>query len=79
MSPLMKLGYQKFLTIDDLWNLKSEDQSKKVSELFEAAWNKELKKKKLISFFIYIYIVFNIFNIFSLLFLFLCLLLVHHC
>ncbi|RIA93900.1 ATP-binding cassette transporter 1 [Glomus cerebriforme] len=45
MTPLMKLGHRKFLTIDDLWNLDTEDQSKKVSEKFEAAWNKELKKK----------------------------------
>jgi ATP-binding cassette subfamily C (CFTR/MRP) protein 1 len=46
MTPLMKLGHEKFLTIDDLWNLDSEYQSKRISEKFEAAWNRELKKKK---------------------------------
>ncbi|CAI2167258.1 20609_t:CDS:10 [Funneliformis geosporum] len=46
MTPLMKLGYQKFLTMDDLWNLNSEEKSKKISEEFEAAWNNELEKKK---------------------------------
>ncbi|GBC03741.1 hypothetical protein RclHR1_00530016 [Rhizophagus clarus] len=46
MTPLMKLGHSKFLTIDDLWNLDPEYRSRKISEDFEAAWNKELKKKK---------------------------------
>ena len=49
MTPLMKLGHRKYLTMDDLWNLNPEDQSEKISEKFQAAWNKELKKKKSIS------------------------------
>ena len=49
MTPLMKLGHRKFLTTDDLWNLDPENQSEKIAEKFHAAWNKELKKKKLIS------------------------------
>ncbi len=48
MTPLMKLGYQKYLTMDDLWNLSPEEQSKIISEKFETAWNKELEKKQLI-------------------------------
>jgi len=67
MTPLMKLGHQKYLTIDDLWNLDSEDRSKKISEKFDAAWDKELKKKKLISFLVYL---FNIFLFLFLLFFF---------
>jgi ATP-binding cassette, subfamily C (CFTR/MRP), member 1 len=46
MTPLMKRGHQKFLTMDDLWNLSPEDQSDKISKKFEDAWNGELKKKK---------------------------------
>ncbi|CAB4400795.1 unnamed protein product [Rhizophagus irregularis] len=45
MTPLMKLGHQKFLTMDDLWNLDPQYRSKKISEDFDVAWNKELKKK----------------------------------
>lgn len=62
MTPLMKLGHQKFLTMDDLWNLDPQYRSKKISEDFDVAWNKELKKKKLLSFLLYLYI--SIFNIF---------------
>ncbi|CAG8502871.1 1064_t:CDS:10 [Rhizophagus irregularis] len=36
MTPLMKLGHQKFLTMDDLWNLDPQYRSKKISEDFDA-------------------------------------------
>ncbi|CAG8634509.1 7620_t:CDS:2, partial [Scutellospora calospora] len=45
MTPLMKLGHKKYLTLVDLWNLNSEDNSKKISADFESAWKKELSKK----------------------------------
>ncbi|RUS27181.1 ABC transporter transmembrane region-domain-containing protein [Jimgerdemannia flammicorona] len=46
MTPLMKLGYQKYLTMDDLWNLKCEDQSKIISDSFQNNWQKEMQKPK---------------------------------
>ncbi|CAG8480040.1 2241_t:CDS:10 [Ambispora gerdemannii] len=45
MTPLMKLGYSKYLTFEDLWELKKEDQSTLLSRKFEVAWKKELAKK----------------------------------
>ncbi|RCH98429.1 ATP-binding cassette, sub-C (CFTR MRP), member 9, partial [Rhizopus stolonifer] len=46
MTPLMRLGYQKPLSMEDLWNLKSDDQSAFVSAQFQQNWQKELTKKK---------------------------------
>ncbi|CAG8462760.1 17093_t:CDS:10 [Acaulospora colombiana] len=46
MTPLMKLGYRKYLALDDLRNLRSEDMSQKIATKFEVAWKKELSKKK---------------------------------
>ncbi|KAF1798871.1 P-loop containing nucleoside triphosphate hydrolase protein [Mucor lusitanicus] len=46
MTPLMRLGYQKPLTMDDLWNLKSDDQSAVVGVKFQENWQKELNKAK---------------------------------
>ncbi|KAG9295694.1 hypothetical protein G9A89_001711 [Geosiphon pyriformis] len=46
MSSLMKLGHSKYLTMDDLWDLKSSDQSAKLSRKFTIAWERELTKKK---------------------------------
>ncbi|KAI8362629.1 multi drug resistance-associated protein MRP [Blakeslea trispora] len=46
MTPLMRLGYQKPLTMEDLWNLKSDDQSANVSTQFQQNWQKELAKQK---------------------------------
>lgn len=80
MTPLMKLGHQKFLTMDDLWNLDPEYQTKKLSEKFDAAWNKELKKKRLLSFFYYIYIFLSLTYSYSYYFYsYFFYLLVHHC
>ncbi|KAF9109012.1 hypothetical protein BGX27_008133, partial [Mortierella sp. AM989] len=45
VTGLMRKGYNKPLTMDDLWELRNDDQSKKVSLSFEEAWEKELKKK----------------------------------
>ncbi|KAG0202488.1 hypothetical protein BGX28_005009 [Mortierella sp. GBA30] len=45
VTDLMRKGYAKPLTMDDLWVLKKEDQSKNVSLTFEQAWEKELKKE----------------------------------
>ncbi|CAG8452470.1 10619_t:CDS:10 [Ambispora leptoticha] len=45
MTQLMKLGYSKYLTFEDLWDLKKEDQSTVLSRKFEIAWKKELTKK----------------------------------
>jgi ABC-type multidrug transport system fused ATPase/permease subunit len=46
MSPLMKLGYEKYLTQDDLWNLRARDSSKKTAGDFRAAWAIESRKKR---------------------------------
>ncbi|GAB5588211.1 hypothetical protein Unana1_03111 [Umbelopsis nana] len=45
MTPLMKLGYKQPLLMEDLWNLKPEDQSAVISERFEQNWDREMKKK----------------------------------
>ncbi|CAJ0826241.1 3215_t:CDS:10 [Entrophospora sp. SA101] len=45
MTPLMKLGHEKYLTMDDLWNLNYNDQSHRISQKFEQIWKKELSKK----------------------------------
>ncbi|KAF9128020.1 hypothetical protein BGW39_005426 [Mortierella sp. 14UC] len=44
VTGLMRKGYAKPLTMDDLWGLRKEDQSKNVSNTFAAAWDNELKK-----------------------------------
>ncbi|KAG0004492.1 hypothetical protein BGZ80_000819, partial [Entomortierella chlamydospora] len=45
VTGLMRKGYAKPLTFDDLWVLRNEDQSKNVSIAFADAWEKELKKE----------------------------------
>ncbi|KAF9359851.1 hypothetical protein BGX26_011228 [Mortierella sp. AD094] len=45
VTGLMRKGYAKPLTFDDLWVLRNEDQSKNVSFAFADAWEKELKKE----------------------------------
>ncbi|KAF9359131.1 hypothetical protein BGX26_000075 [Mortierella sp. AD094] len=45
VTGLMRKGYSKPLTMDDLWGLRKEDQSKNVSNTFAASWDRELKKK----------------------------------
>ncbi|KAI9249020.1 multi drug resistance-associated protein MRP [Sporodiniella umbellata] len=44
MTPMMRLGYQKPLTMDDLWNLPSNDQSAAVSAEFQKNWEKEMQR-----------------------------------
>ncbi|ORX59695.1 multi drug resistance-associated protein MRP [Hesseltinella vesiculosa] len=44
MTPLMRLGYEKPLIMDDLWNLNHEDQSAIVGERFERNWQLEMQK-----------------------------------
>jgi len=46
MTPLMKAGYKKFLTEDDLWNVRRKDTTQYTEEQFTNAWQKELKKPK---------------------------------
>lgn len=46
MTPLMKLGYTKFLTEDDLWDLRKKDSTHDTEARFTKAWEKQLKKKK---------------------------------
>lgn len=45
VTGLMRKGYAKPLTMDDLWGLRKEDQSRNVSNAFAAAWGNELKKQ----------------------------------
>ncbi|KAG1554327.1 hypothetical protein G6F51_000001 [Rhizopus arrhizus] len=46
MTPLMRLGYQKPLIMDDLWNLTTEDQSAIIGNRFQQNWEKEMQKAK---------------------------------
>ncbi|KAI8877119.1 multi drug resistance-associated protein MRP [Backusella circina FSU 941] len=45
LTPLMQLGYRKPLVMDDLWNLKKDDQCTVISEQFQKHWQIELQKK----------------------------------
>lgn len=46
MTPMMKYGYKKFLTEDDLWNLAKRDTTKATSAAFNEAWEFELEHRK---------------------------------
>jgi len=46
MTPLMKYGYKKYLTEDDLWNLAKRDTTKATSAVFQEAWEYELEHRK---------------------------------
>ncbi|APA10145.1 hypothetical protein sscle_06g049150 [Sclerotinia sclerotiorum 1980 UF-70] len=46
MTPMMKQGYKKYLTEDDLWNLAKRDTTKACSETFEESWEYEIEHKK---------------------------------
>ncbi|CCU76036.1 Multidrug resistance-associated protein 1/ABC Transporter [Blumeria hordei DH14] len=46
MTPLMRAGYSKFLTEDDLWNLARRDTARATGDAFQRAWKHELRKKK---------------------------------
>jgi ATP-binding cassette subfamily C (CFTR/MRP) protein 1 len=46
MTPMMREGYKKFLTEDDLWNLAKRDTTKSTGGAFQKAWDHELLTKK---------------------------------
>jgi hypothetical protein len=46
MTPLMRYGYKKYLTEDDLWNLASRDTTKATGAKFKKAWEYELENHK---------------------------------
>ncbi|OSS45373.1 hypothetical protein B5807_10249 [Epicoccum nigrum] len=46
MTPMMKRGYNHFLTQDDLWNLRKRDSTKHTAEQFEESWQHEVEHKK---------------------------------
>ncbi|KIW76027.1 hypothetical protein Z517_10772 [Fonsecaea pedrosoi CBS 271.37] len=46
MTPLMKFGYNNFLTQDDLWNLRNRDTTKVTGDKLQKAWEIELEKKR---------------------------------
>lgn len=46
MTPLMRFGYNNYLTQDDLWNLRQRDSTKVTGQLLQDAWELELEKKK---------------------------------
>lgn len=46
MTPLMRQGYNKYLTEDDLWNLASRDTTKATGSNFKTAWDYELEHHK---------------------------------
>lgn len=46
MTPLMKFGYENYLTQDDLWNLRRRDATRATLDSLSQAWEEELDKKK---------------------------------
>ena len=46
MTPLMKYGYNYFLTQGDLWNLRQRDTTRVTGRRLEEIWEQELEKKK---------------------------------
>lgn len=45
MTPIMKEGYNKFLTEDDLWSLRKSDTTHTTSDKFGKAWEIQLQSK----------------------------------
>lgn len=45
MTPMMKQGYKKYLTQDDLWNLRERDTARATGSALQEAWTLELEKK----------------------------------
>ncbi|TQS33808.1 hypothetical protein Golomagni_05835, partial [Golovinomyces magnicellulatus] len=45
MTPMMRRGYEIFLTEDDLWGLAKDDKTKNTGEAFENAWAQELHRR----------------------------------
>lgn len=46
MNALMKLGYSKNLTMEDLWSLNKTETASYNSELFQNIWEAEMKKER---------------------------------
>ena len=46
MTPMMRYGYKKYLTEDDLWNLAKRDTTKATGAAFQESWEYELKHRK---------------------------------
>ncbi|KAJ5238947.1 Metal resistance protein YCF1 [Penicillium chermesinum] len=46
MTPMMKYGYNNYLTQDDLWNLRRSDTTSHTSDRLTMAWEEQLKKKQ---------------------------------
>ena len=46
MTPMMRQGYKKFLTEEDLWNLAKRDTTKSTGDAFGKAWEYELENRK---------------------------------
>ncbi|KAF9985753.1 hypothetical protein BGZ65_010009, partial [Modicella reniformis] len=46
VTDLMRAGYAKPLTMNDLWQLKANDRSKFLSDSFVGFWSEEVKKKR---------------------------------
>ncbi|RKF55054.1 Metal resistance protein YCF1 [Golovinomyces cichoracearum] len=46
MTPMMRAGYSKYLTEDDLWNVEKRNTTKATGDSFSKAWNAELEKSE---------------------------------
>lgn len=46
MTPMMKFGYKKFLTEEDLWGLSKDGTTRATGDRFENAWQYELAHRK---------------------------------
>lgn len=46
MTPMMKQGYKKYLTQDDMWNLRERDTTRATGSVLQEAWTLELEKKR---------------------------------
>ncbi|KAG8166171.1 hypothetical protein KVR01_004723 [Diaporthe batatas] len=46
MTPLMKFGYNNYLTEDDLWGLQKSDTSKATGSAFESAWQQQVQNRE---------------------------------
>lgn len=46
LTPLMRKGYQVFLTEDDLWGLATQDKSERTGEQFQKAWQHQIDTRK---------------------------------
>ncbi|XP_071159454.1 ATP-binding cassette sub-family C member 4-like isoform X3 [Mytilus edulis] len=46
LNPLFKIGYQRRLEVDDMYNVCEQDSSDNLGDRLEKEWNKELRKKQ---------------------------------